>query len=1256
MFDRFRRHFTSTASEATPPAPPNGAPAASGVPHTAPLTDGERAAATPPRRERTLSAPLAGLKPAPPPRSGLAHTRDKMRHRRRDFTIPFFQTGHTGQPIGPQDVAHPRYTRTDHADIDPQAPPTQHDRIERYATRVQNRAASASPPAASAQSPQGSGTVPDIARQREAATGALALRRFIDNAFPVRAASPLHAAAGAAPMAHAPRVGAASDFPPVLPAIPPQSGFAADVAAALGWETADVEGDSLAGVMADAVAAGGVAGTPEQAQAALAERLARLGGPHAAGETMHGALIAAALAHTGIGQPRVALAVLARCATLPLATLTSATALRALDEAGRRAVQLMTILARGNGCNFDAFAALRADAGHPVDAAFHAHAVQALLGAAGQASLGATAVPAPAPAPAAPRGEPHEAARRHTAPIPAYAAPAVDTLIDKLETHRHDPAAALSHRTIGAAARLLNEGAQALSERERYDLFSWRQGDRDDAPGSDLARKNHRLEKFVTRTIPRLAQSRWERARNLPRRILGKDKSPLSAPTLGLGGVPRDTLQNEQAKLRAGMREALDELTRAPAGGTSPLDATAALRHADPIGSLVELAALHVWLEGGLTKDRVTAADLPVIAGKARTLAEAATPDAPEGVALAAFANRNGEALRGVAPFAALDGRHYTADMLERWGTIARIPKTGEAPFWNHVDSLRKLAEPPEARLDQRSVTHGRDLLIDVIGKLKAGARLRLSDGHRYGFSTRGLSATVTNFLHLSSVPVSAQLNVQARRGKEAVVEISRSLQGVEIFVGTARRTATHVEAGVFAGYRFDLGLAEARAGATVNALLHASERGEVTGVSIGIARRPNEAGTGYQDDAMLEKATGIVAELFAAAATREDAHAEGERTAEVDEAASTSAAQRVFARHFDDADLTLSWTDTRDKGYSAGVSVAAGMTLRLPEPAHDGAAGSDTGADAGGAARATLPLGLGPAVGLAYIRDHGLRQDAALPAADATPANPAATVVRQDARRVEQHRHGGGSRWVGRLGVGTNSNLPVSVDGTGRSIGLGLLTLDTPAMHFTFRNTRMSARLQLVRDERRLNHRACVLDREFAGPSAYIRAVESERAQWAMLFATEHMRKNGTPYATALEEAHVVIDRHLANARANWRPNQVLFTRHRLREHAARMLDLNAALRDQLAPAGRDTPAALQALTLADARILEDAASYMPVELKGKESVDRERLLGPNAFLHVSTRKAVASTREFVAQNVSFKTMDERDRVLPRRDPAPGG
>jgi hypothetical protein len=196
-----------------------------------------------------------------------------------------------------------------------------------------------------------------------------------------------------------------------------------------------------------------------------------------------------------------------------------------------------------------------------------------------------------------------------------------------------------------------------------------------------------------------------------------------------------------------------------------------------------------------------------------------------------------------------------------------------------------------------------------------------------------------------------------------------------------------------------------------------------------------------------------------------------------------------------------------------------------------------------------------------------------------------------------------------------------------------------------------MSAKLQLVRDNGKLNHRACMMDREFASPSAYIQAIESERPQWARLYATENTPVDEAPSVEALAAANRRIDRHIEKARTNWRPNQTLFTRHRLREHAARALDLNAALRDQ-APLQRgriNHKEQDKRLAEADARILENPSSYIPIELKGKDTTGGEQLIGLNAFAHLGTRKAVAATREFVADNVSFASMDRFDRSSPR-------
>jgi hypothetical protein len=192
-----------------------------------------------------------------------------------------------------------------------------------------------------------------------------------------------------------------------------------------------------------------------------------------------------------------------------------------------------------------------------------------------------------------------------------------------------------------------------------------------------------------------------------------------------------------------------------------------------------------------------------------------------------------------------------------------------------------------------------------------------------------------------------------------------------------------------------------------------------------------------------------------------------------------------------------------------------------------------------------------------------------------------------------------------------------------------------------------MSAKLQLVRNCSQLNHRACALDREFSSASAYIEAVESERDKWVHLFAAEATPAGQAPSANAVAAANRKVTDHLSNARANWRPSQTLFTRHRLREHAARALDINLALHEQMSQSDPDHPEVV-ALAEANAKIIENPASYMPIELKGRETSSSARSYGPNILLHLGTNKTSTAQREFVADNVSFATMDRVDRELP--------
>lgn len=1200
---------------------------------------------------KSLPAKLSGLNPREKMSSALAHAQEKMRHRRRDFTAPFVQNSNTGAPIGPPDVARPRYALRAHADIHPATAPAAPTRIQRYDAQVKHAAAGAHIAGTSTRHPPSfSATL-----SRQAARGEPQLREFIKHVMPAREDAPAAQAGGASPPAA--NVGA---LPLAAPA-GDTTDFAADMAAAF---------ERVAGAAAQPAAAPAVgaapavpAGAPESAlahrldglaaQVQLTTRLAALGAPSGAGPTSYGSMIVSALRNVGIGDPRMAERVSARMQTLSINDIVHGGAALANDPTTRHALLAMRNLSRGGRYSFAALGALRTAGGQPFASGTQARAVHALL-----------------------------SATDHLASLPGADADALPAGIAAQARHRGTPGSEFALEAFDAATHLLDHGEAAMNERQKHMLFAWRQGDRSEAAGTETSKKNHRLQKFTRTSIPRVAASRLSRAITAPKRMLGMNKSAVTASTLGFGGVPRDTLKKEQDALKASMQAALTTLTAVPAqpanpgaqpqvegqatgaaGGppavraaaptpVAPLSAAAALTHADPVGSLVELAGLHVWLEaGGFPTGRIEPEELRQVARKAIELSADAPADVRE--RLTTLSRLPDAELRSTQPFKALAHRHFSIDLLEKWGTVARMPKGEDSPFWHQIGVLRKIADkvapvradkdstlsqqvevlrkvsrPPEKKLETRSVEAARELLVEVAGSLKSGSRLRLSDGHHFGGSTRGVSVTLSNLIHAAGVPLSVQANLRAIHAKDAVVELARSTHGIEIFIGTAKRLSTHVEGGVFAGYKFDVGLAEARAGGALNVVFHSGDRGNSTGVTIGIERPVKADGSGYDDRVMLEKAANIVASLF-----DEAAQAEGEEVP-------ASASEHVFARYFDDPGVSAAWTDTTSSNHSSGASLTGSLTFRPPESVHHVLSTDPTdGSVSSKVERSLLPVGIGPSIGIASIHDYWQKQE--LRGGDG-------------AIQVEQHRRGGGSRLIGRLGLGLSASITVGKqiydkDGkpNGRLLGLGVLSLDMPSWNITFRNTRMSARLQLVRNGAQLNHRACSLDREFASASAYIESVESERDKWVHLFAAETTPAGQAPDEATIRAAHSRIDEHLSNARANWRPSQTLFTRHRLREHAARALDLNQALHEQMRPCDPEDPEVI-ALADANARILDDPESYMPIELKGRETTGSDRSYGPNVLLHLGTRKAMSAQREFVADNVSFATMDRVDREMP--------
>ena len=932
---------------------------------------------------------------------------------------------------------------------------------------------------------------------------------------------------------------------------------------------------------------------------------------------LRGALLADALAQAGAVDCRSAHLMIERIGMLDFA---APHLRRSASDAERDAWRAAHVLARSSEGRA-ILTALRSATLNPYDDDLHCFGVEALLTSANALKPihadDSTATDDPAPGALAARistiGENPRAA----------AAPTTNSA----------GATTLAARAFDAASTLLTHGRDALTADQRGALFAWRQSFRDDARHSELSQTKQRLARFTENTIPRVGEKRWKTL--LPRMFRGRHGSPLSALRLGTQGVPRQTIAAEEAKVRKHLQAALPQLLESPA-----MDPRAALAHARPEASLAELAALSVWLErGGFPPGRPDDDTLRAIAQRANAMCEEATQPVQAGAnsstsASAAHApvpRRLRASLRRTTatwltmppqqfaktrPFRLIAKRPFTVERLAVWGKVAGLPD--DAPFWHTVNELRAATQHAPDMRAANNVDDVRETLVDVAANLQSGQRLRLTDGGRQGISTRGLNITVETVLRGHGMPISPRLDLRASRTREAVIDISRSTHGAALFIGTAKSSMRHVGAGLLVGYDVSTALTALRAGLVANATLHARELSEPRGVTLRVARRLLPDGSGYDDASLRAKLAGIVEHLFDESASAHDDGPEG-------------VWNRLASRYWDDADVSISWTDAHTLNRRRGVTLDANATARVAS------FGRDTVVDPGSGER-TRPLSVrtGPSAGGGWQRSR-----------------QSAEVVERSGRvQVEEHRVGIGSHWQLRGGIAPGFSHPL--DGEGRHT-VGLFSIDAPAATMTLRERNRSAKLLLVREDGRLNHRGSILDIEYLDARTYTRAVDDARGELVALFAAEalarrernealgkrghasHVRYEPSPDAQAAER----IDEHLASVRKNQRPNLTYVQRYRLRRQAALRLDANHAA---LAQAGGD--ARLQTrIAAANATILDDPASWMAIELKVKERNASARSFGPNAVLQLTTRTGAVGDREIVTEGVPFEVLEALDR-----------
>ncbi|MDR3096658.1 MAG: autotransporter [Paraburkholderia sp.] len=920
----------------------------------------------------------------------------------------------------------------------------------------------------------------------------------------------------------------------------------------------------------------------------LAHRLQAYGAPAAAPAAARGALLAQALHGAHVGDAREAGEVLDALGTLDFARMQSPAP---TTLAQQRAWHMAALLSRSDA-GFEALSHLRSQhtggaggtAAPPDDATRLAQRMMLQAADALEPAMDATAHDV----------SPAAVAARHAS---APGTPLNDT--------------PLAWRAYHAASTFTRYGRNALTDDQKGAFFAWRQNFREDGPGTELARARERLNKFSGKTIDRAAESRWKSF--LPR-LFGRRRSPLSALRYGTQGVPRKAVADEHRALQQAMQGALPPLTDRP-----EMRPAAALSHARPERSIAELAALHVWLEsGGFANGRPDAQQIRAIAQRAQTMCAALQPrDVASPATLdrvraetARWAAMEPHQLARSAPFKSIARGPFNLERLASWGKVAHVP--ADSPFWERLDALKTAASPDESTAtpaDPGSADDLRQSLKDVAHGLQSSSRLRLTDGARIGVSTRGLSANIGKVLHAGAVPVAPRVDLRASKSREAVVELSRGTQGVEMFLGTTKTSVAHAGAGVLVGYDFDVGLTQMRAGVTTQAVLHSRELSEPSGVSLRVARRVKADGTGYDDNAMREKLEGIIDHVFDEATNAHDPGQGGSR----------GTWNRLAQRYFDDPDVSVSWTDTVARTVKRGVSVDAGASVKLPGPASFARVGG--------------------ALGVGYERTARQTLD---------------SKETSGRLQIEQHRVGAGSRWLGRFGATLSATKNVG------EVGVGLASLDAPSGTKTLSDDSHLAKVQLVREGGTLMHRACLFDTEYSSAQTYTRAIDASRDQWIDLFS-EHIEEQqqaqrqanpNVPLRPPRELAAERLDQHLGDVKANRRPNQTYFHRYRLRRAAAAQLDVLHAAAAQLPRDGAHAERAqLDAKT---ARILQDPASWMPAELKVKERTMLTRSPGLNFMVQMNTHTSATGDRELFAQSVPFALMERLDERGPRAAGAP--
>ncbi|OXJ06541.1 hypothetical protein [Burkholderia sp. AU6039] len=492
-----------------------------------------------------------------------------------------------------------------------------------------------------------------------------------------------------------------------------------------------------------------------------------------------------------------------------------------------------------------------------------------------------------------------------------------------------------------------------------------------------------------------------------------------------------------------------------------------------------------------------------------------------------------------------------------------------------------------------------RDAGDRMIDTLEGSGKVVLTDGGVVGASTRGISAVAASFPWL--VP---RLNLKASRGRQSVLEFSRSTAAYKISFGTQRRNHYEAGGGVQVGHNIQI----ARGAGNVD-IGHEWDDASQRTVDLSIARRLNADGDAYDDRAARTQLKAVNRYLFDNAG-----RGKSERTLW----------NELGSRFFDNDAFTVSWNNQHS-------------TLRQVDATVDIRAGVKIGAGQY-SARAN------GVVGGTYRWVRRAELD---------------SVDESGQTRIEGHRVGSGHR-VGvhvdvSSSVGDQQSLQEDASDPTDVATVSMLTPNIIGLQLAVHDSFHQAKATLARERGKLQVRSSNADIEFANFDQYKRALRGDPA-WMLAFGATP----GDPMPTATEHYERVlaagsekIEKYLSHIAENRVPNLRFVLRRRLREHAASEADLLDDRITSLSASRRSEARTHEIERLRDRRdaLLKRVDSWMPTELLTIQTCDRQVTAGLRFGIQIAAQKGARGEREVAALKLTPREADRLDLNWPRHD-----